>query len=128
MRVLLSAYACEPGKGSEPAVGWNWATQMVRAGHEVWVITRANSQQTIDASGEAEAFPNLHFVYVDLPPAIRRFKKGRRGMTLYYILWQWVAYRAASKLVRQHHFDYVHHVTFVAVRHPSFMGMLGLPF
>ena len=25
MKVLLSAYACEPGKGSEPGVGWRWA-------------------------------------------------------------------------------------------------------
>ena len=25
MKVFLSAYACEPGKGSEPGVGWSWA-------------------------------------------------------------------------------------------------------
>src|SRR6185295_12842005 len=25
LRVLLSAYACEPSKGSEPGIGWNWA-------------------------------------------------------------------------------------------------------
>ena len=40
-RILLSAYACEPGKGSEPEVGWMWATELAAAGHEVWVITRA---------------------------------------------------------------------------------------
>ena len=38
-RILLSAYACEPGKGSEPAVGWMWATELAGLGHEVWVIT-----------------------------------------------------------------------------------------
>lgn len=128
MRVLLSAYACEPGKGSEPAVGWNWAIELARLGHEVWVVTRANNRQTIEASAEASAYSNLHFVYVDLPPAIRRFKKGRRGMTLYYMLWQWAAYRVARRLIREHAFDYVHHVTFVAVRQPSFMGLLGVPF
>ena len=25
MKILLSAYACEPNTGSEPNVGWNWA-------------------------------------------------------------------------------------------------------
>ena len=24
MKILISAYACEPGKGSEPGVGWRW--------------------------------------------------------------------------------------------------------
>ena len=24
MQILLSAYACEPNKGSEPEVGWKW--------------------------------------------------------------------------------------------------------
>jgi len=28
LRVLISAYACEPGKGSEPGVGWNVAREM----------------------------------------------------------------------------------------------------
>ncbi len=25
MKVLVSAYACEPGKGSDPEVCWQWA-------------------------------------------------------------------------------------------------------
>ena len=49
MKILLSAYACEPNKGSEPAVGWNWAQGLVKLGHEVWVLTRTNNQQTIEA-------------------------------------------------------------------------------
>ena len=45
MKVLMSAYACEPGKGSEPAVGWNWALQAARR-HEVWVLTRGNNPRS----------------------------------------------------------------------------------
>jgi glycosyltransferase involved in cell wall biosynthesis len=128
MRILLSAYACEPGKGSEPGVGWNWAIETARLGHDVWVITRANNRSTIEASPEAAALPTLHFAYVDLPPAIRWFKQGNRGVQLYYLLWQVAAYRLAHRLIQQHAFDYVHHITFVTVRQPSFMGLLGLPF
>jgi len=43
MRVLISAYACEPDKGSEPGVGWNWALAAAEK-HEVWVLTRSNNQ------------------------------------------------------------------------------------
>ena len=46
IRVLISAYACEPNKGSEPGVGWNWALQMAKL-NEVYVITRSNNRKII---------------------------------------------------------------------------------
>ena len=48
MKVLVSAYACEPGKGSEPGVGWQWVRQIARF-HDTWVITRANNREKIEA-------------------------------------------------------------------------------
>jgi hypothetical protein len=38
MRVLLFAYTCEPGNGSEPGTGWVWSRMLARMG-EVWAIT-----------------------------------------------------------------------------------------
>lgn len=43
MKLLLSAYACELNTGSEPGVGWHWAAEVTRLGHEVWVLTRADN-------------------------------------------------------------------------------------
>ncbi|MGA3127224.1 MAG: glycosyltransferase family 4 protein [Candidatus Korobacteraceae bacterium] len=128
MRILLSAYACEPDKGSEPWVGWNWAVQLAERGHEVVVITRTNNCQSIEREMAARPRPSLRFSYYDLPSWLRSFKKGRRGIHLYYLLWQFGAYLAARHLVREGRFDVVHHVTFVSVRQPSFMGWLGIPF
>ena len=34
MKVLLSAFACEPNLGSEPEVGWKWAVHLAALGHE----------------------------------------------------------------------------------------------
>lgn len=50
MKILLSAYACEPDKGSEPSVGWSWAIELSRLGHEVHVLTRANNKPSITAA------------------------------------------------------------------------------
>ncbi|WP_318780277.1 hypothetical protein [Atlanticothrix silvestris] len=38
MRILISAYACEPGQGSEPGVGWNVVREVSKY-HHVWVLT-----------------------------------------------------------------------------------------
>ncbi len=51
MKVLVSAYACEPGKGSEPGAGWNWVVAAARQ-HELCVLTRANNRESIEAALE----------------------------------------------------------------------------
>src|SRR6266516_1550188 len=127
LRVLLSAYACEPGKGSEPGVGWNWVCQAARF-HEVWVITRANHRAPIEAALARQPLPTVHFVYVDLPLWVRFWKRGRPSAFIYYYLWQIAAYFTAKELHQQIGFDVVHHVTFVKYAMPSFMALLPVPF
>lgn len=131
LRVLLSAYACEPGKGSEPGVGWNWALTLPQRGHDVWVITRSNNRVAIErglASQSDAIVANLHFIYYDLPTSATWWKKGNRGVHLYYLLWQWGAYLVARQEHAKLRFELVQHVTFVSARQPSFMGNLGIPF
>lgn len=88
VRVLLSAYACEPGKGSEPGVGWHWATELARLGHEVIVITRSNNRALIEKALKDASIPGLRFHYYDLPSWGRWWKRGPRGVRFYYWLWQ----------------------------------------
>lgn len=128
LKILYSAYACEPGRGSEPGVGWHWALETARLGHEVWVITRANNREVIERAIAAGAVPpNLNFAYYDLPRRLAWWKRGGRGVHLYYVLWQWGAWRVARALHAQHRFDAVHHITFGVMRHPIFMNHLGIP-
>jgi glycosyltransferase involved in cell wall biosynthesis len=131
LRLLLSAYACEPGKGSEPGIGWNWALGLARAGHDVCVLTRDNNRPAIErALGDLDPSlrARLRFEYYDMPSWASWWKRGGRGVRTYYLLWQWGAYRRARRLCRETRFDVVHHITFGVFRHPSFMGRLGLPF
>lgn len=129
LSILLSAYACEPGRGSEPGIGWHWATELARAGHDVWVLTRANNRQAIESAAAGDRMANLRFAYCDLPPWMCRWK-NYSGLCarLYYVLWQWRAYGVARDLCREVDFDVIHHITFGVFRHPSFMAFLGLPF
>lgn len=130
LRILLSAYACEPGKGSEPGVGWNWALTLVRRGHEVWVLTRRNNQTNIETEYnrlDPVIQDRLHFLYYDLPRWASWWKKGGRGVHLYYALWQRNIVPLAIAAHEQHRFDVAHHLTFGVWRQPSFLYKLNIP-
>jgi glycosyltransferase involved in cell wall biosynthesis len=127
LNVLLCAYACEPGKGSEPGVGWNTARELARH-HEVWVLTRANNRPQVEAELVRNPVPGLRFLYYDLPRWASWWKRGQRGVQLYYYLWQIGVYPVARKLHRQVGLDLVHHVTFVVYWKPSLLALLPVSF
>ena len=129
MKVLLSAYSCEPGKGSERGVGWNIAKEVAQY-HEVWVFTRPDeSKAAIEAELARNPIPNLHFVYFTLPFWQDSLRWGQSGaMQLHYYLWQIQAYFVARKMHRQINFDIAHHVTFVRYSVPSLLALLPIPF
>jgi glycosyltransferase involved in cell wall biosynthesis len=129
MKVLLSAYSCEPSQGSEPGVGWN-AIWEIGKYHQVWVLTRPDeSKDIIEAELERNSVPSLNFVYFTLPfwQDSRRWGQSG-GMQLHYYLWQIQAYFVAKKLHREIGFDLTHHVTFVRHSSPSFLALLPIPF
>jgi glycosyltransferase involved in cell wall biosynthesis len=128
LKILLSAFACEPNAGSECGVGWNWALFLARAGHQVVVLTRCISRPGIETAMKGALVANLHlrFEYFDVPKSLRWERRGPQH--LHNALWQWLAAAFARELHHREQFDCVHHVTFAGLRAPSFMGRLGVPF
>ena len=47
MRILLSAFACEPGQGSEAGIGWGIAWSLART-HTVHVVTTPRHREKIE--------------------------------------------------------------------------------
>ena len=128
MKILMSAYSCEPGKGSEPGVGWNFVRAVAKY-HEVWVLTRPDEgREVIEAELARNPIPNLHFIYFTLPIWGGGWKWKFGAMQLHYYLWQIQAYFVARRLHRQIDFDIAHHVTFVKYSRPSFLCLLPIPF
>ena len=125
MRILVSAYACEPGRGSEPGVGWHFAEEMSKR-HSLTVVTRANNRPAIERSGENWT-KNVSWVWYDPPKWLTFWKRGGRGVQLFYLLWQIGVARHVRKTLRLDDFDLVHHVTFGKYWIPSFLGSFGPP-
>jgi glycosyltransferase involved in cell wall biosynthesis len=100
---------------------------MLAHADEVWVLTRGNNKSAIEADSLSYA-TGLHFIYYDLPAWALRIKNQSWFRSIYFILWQWGAYRFAARHHRNKPFDAVYHVTFASMQFGSFMGRLGIPF
>ncbi|MDD4308696.1 MAG: glycosyltransferase family 4 protein [Thermoplasmata archaeon] len=125
-RALVLAYACEPGLGSENGVGWEWV-KIISRRNETWVITRESNRPAIEAELPKNPLYNIHFIFFDYPKWSRFWKKGRRGIHLYYLLWQAAVFFIAKRLHKELKFDLAHHLTFVSDWMPSCLAFLPVP-
>ena len=131
MKILLSAYACEPHRGSEPGVGWNNAVTLARH-HTIWVFTSHTHRAAVEAELAVCPVTNLEFVYLDpfgwAYDWSQEGKKSHWDVYLHYYLWQIRAYFVGRSLHRSVGFDVVHHLTYGKYSMPSFLAFLPVPF
>lgn len=147
MKILIFAYASEPGTGSEYGVGWTVPTKMAEMypEHEIYVLTRSRCREKIYAAlnpnndsksiclGEcvdSTAWPNLHFLFYDIPKWMfyKNEMKSNWGEQINYMLWQVMVRRFVRKIHKKIHFDVMHHLTFNQYRTPSPGFWMDVPF
>lgn len=127
LNVLISAYACRPGEGSEPSVGWNTVWEVAKY-HNVWVLTRDNNRSAIEAELKKHPRLGLEIMYCKPPAWLEKSNQNQRLVYLHYYWWQIKAYTIARQLHQTVNFDLVHHVTYVRHSTPSFLALLPIPF
>ena len=127
LKLLIAAYACRPGLGSEPGVGWNMVRELAKY-HQVWVLTRENNRPAIEVELARQPMPNLQVVYTNPPAPLHRWDRGKQAVHLHYFLWQLAAYRLARQLHQEVNFDLSHHITYGRYCAPSFLALLPIPF
>jgi glycosyltransferase involved in cell wall biosynthesis len=138
LRVLAIAYACNPTRGSEDAVGWGWINAIAQQ-HDVTVITADYNKPDIEAfgSGVQGAIENLHFLYVKNRPwhyrpwgvwARIEASPAKPIMNLAYANWLGHALRVAKDEMVTGNYDLVHLITYVGWRFCGRFYRLNLPF
>lgn len=125
--ILVSAYGCEPLKGSESGVGWNWVLQMAKH-NRLHVITRANNREPIEAHLPKDVEKNIIFHYYDTPNFIKKMKKKAKGLYFYYFCWQLGIIPLVKKILKCETVDYTMHLTFGSMWMPTFLPFFHIPF
>lgn len=111
-KIMVSAYACEPGYGTEIGVGWHWALEMSKY-FEIWVLTRESNRENIEEwISKNNKGNDIHFVYYDLPKKLRFWKKGLRGVRTYYCLWQRLTNKIIKKTMEENDIHIYHLLTY----------------
>lgn len=119
----MSAFACEPGRGSEPGAGWTWAA--AAAVHaDVTLLTERAYEPGVSAELARTGLQSMRPIYVDLPRAVSSRSSGDQHIRLRHLAWQRAAGRAAVALHAQTPFDVAHHLTWSADWQP--VGLLSL--
>ncbi|WPU95690.1 glycosyltransferase family 4 protein [Mucilaginibacter sabulilitoris] len=125
-KILLSAFACEPDKGSEQGNGWNWAKGLAEKGYVVHCLTRSVNRPSIETHPPID---NLHFHYVAMPLGTEAlYLMTQASIYLHYMLWQYLAYKKGKSLHRAMKFELAHHVTWGSLQMGSFLYRLRIPF
>lgn len=143
MKILISAYACEPHVGSEPGVGWNWVGKLAPLGEEVHVVTRSGDRY-LDAEGRKQVRPSrahieaalpatglarrVTFHYFDLPAWIANRERSLWGDMLNVYLWEVLVFFFLWRRFPRRYFDLTQRVTIVSHRFPSLVGYFGKKF
>ena len=138
LKVLVSAYACNPYRGSEEGVGWGWVKAISRY-HKVWVLTAEYHRSDIEraTNKNPDQFHNLTFIYVPSKPWHYRPTSGwifiertllKPIMNNAYRIWQNDAYALAVEYHKKIVFDISHQITYVGFRFPGKLWKLNIPF
>jgi glycosyltransferase involved in cell wall biosynthesis len=128
MKLLISAYACAPNRGSEHGSAWNWTSEAARLGEDVTVLVSPAHRDAILAATERDpALQRIRWLFPEV--VFWPLQQGKEPVweRTYNLLWQREALRVARALHREQPFDLVHHLTWGGVRAPTFLGTLGAP-
>jgi glycosyltransferase involved in cell wall biosynthesis len=124
--ILMTAYDIDPYRGSESGTGWNFVLQGARF-NKIIAVTRENNKVNIEKyinEFEIDTF-NIKFLYFDLPYYLRFWKKGSRGSSIYFYLWQmFIPFFLKRYKIK---FDISHNLNFHTDSFPTFLWILKKP-
>ena len=106
-RILISAFACQPNRGSEYNINWNWAVGLAKLGYEVHCLTMGSNRPSIES---VETPKNLHFQYVTAPLGLQVMQSFLKADYMYITSSGNGCYRKGKKLHKKLKFEVVHHV------------------
>jgi hypothetical protein len=115
LKVLISAYACGPYKGSELGVDWDFAAELAKL-HDLWVIVeeekcRADIEQYLAEHPDFRKRARFYSIHKHWKRWLRKIWPP--SYYWYYRRWHQNALAVSQKLHSEVKFDLAHQLTMV---------------
>ena len=123
LSVLINAYACSPGMGSEPGMAWNWCINLANY-CELYIITEGEFKEKIEeAIIKLPQGKNMHFYYNPVSDEIRKmcWNQGDWRFYKFYRKWQYTTYLIALDIIKFNRIDVIHQLNMIGFREPGFL-------
>lgn len=127
LSILINAYACSPGMGSEPGMAWNWCANLANY-CELHIITEGEFRDRIEAV--VPTLPqgrNMHFYYNSVSDEVRRmcWNQGDWRFYKHYKGWQKKTYLMAKEICSREKIDILHQLNMIGFREPGYLWKLA---
>lgn len=137
MKILISAYALSPYKGSEFGAAWDTILHLSKA-HDLWVIYGASDDhmgdtQTMQQFLSQNQFPSITFIEVQpnkIASTINFLNKAGLIWFFYmaFYIWQKQVLNVAREIIKREDIDIIHQLGPIGFREPGFLWKINKPF
>jgi glycosyltransferase involved in cell wall biosynthesis len=125
-RVLVFAYACEPGRGSEPGAGWG-LVRAISTFADCTVLVAPEHISAIRRWQASTSDTNIEFVEVPERWFVRPSNRHRLTRFVLYMAWLRRARAIGAALHRERRFDATWHATYSTYWLPTPAVQFGVP-
>lgn len=140
VKILINAYACCPGMGSEQGMGWNWITSLAKTGEvELFVISEGEYRSQIEnylrseklkvkseksARDESSWLERIHFYWNPVPQTTREkcWNQGNWSFYPLYEKWQKKTAEIAREICAKENIDILHQLNMIGFREPGYLA------
>ena len=124
----MSAYQCEPDRGSEFEVGWQLMRSFAASCSELTVVTRSQSRNNSERGIVRLGIGNTRCIYYDLPPWLASQEGTPLGGQIVPYCWEIGLFFFLLKRYKRNEFDLAHRATVGSYRFPSLLWYFSRQF
>ncbi len=127
--VIISAFSCDPTKGSEPGNGWMWASGIASRGYFVHLLTTSRAKENIDHQIEVSGLSSSIKVHYIDHSGFWRWAYFKNFILMYaaYWLWQKKILKYVINNLMQYEIAFIHHVTWGSLKMGSSLYKTNIP-
>lgn len=135
--ILINAYTCCPGMGSEQGMGWHWITGLAQY-CDLHIISEGEYRPQVEAwmaqPENKEVAQRMHFYWNPVSDTVRR-RCWNQGNWLFYFSferWQRKTEKIAYEIIKGNKIDILHQLNMTGFREPGYLWRVskktGIPF